>query len=110
MEPFFKGLFIVLFYNEPTFQYSPAKRIYTCKFKGGQGYKQLGILFDNKNWGSKKQWTGTCTYVLMQNAQQTYDVTFCQKECMYKDSDMQLHCGSMRFEFNVDVRDFVEGN
>ncbi|CAB4474464.1 hypothetical protein RhiirA1_475246 [Rhizophagus irregularis] len=110
MEPFSEGLFIVLFYNEPTFQYSPAKRIYTCKFKGGQGYEQLGILFDNKNWGSKKRRTGTCAYVLMQNAQQTYDVTFCWKERVYKDSDMQLRCGSMRFEFNVDVRDFVEGN
>jgi hypothetical protein len=110
MEPFSEGLFIVLFYNEPTFQYSPAKRIYTCKFKGGQGYEQLGILFDNKNWGSKKWRTGTCAYVLMQNAQQTYDVTFCWKERVYKDSDMQLRCSSMRFKFNVDVRDFVEGN
>ena len=46
----------------------------------------------------------------MQNAQQTYDVTFYWKERVYKDSDMQLRCGSMRFEFNIDVRDFVEGN
>ncbi|CAB4473050.1 hypothetical protein RhiirA1_454883 [Rhizophagus irregularis] len=107
MGPFSEGLFIILFYNEPTFQYSPAKRMYTCKFEGGQGYEQLGILFDNKNWGSKKRRTGTCAYVLMQNAQETYDVTFCR---VYKDSNMQLRCGSMRFEFNVDVRDFVEGN
>ncbi|PKK73353.1 hypothetical protein RhiirC2_776112 [Rhizophagus irregularis] len=54
MEPFSEGLFIILFYNEPTFQYSPAKRMYTCKFKGSQGYERLGILFENKNWGSKK--------------------------------------------------------
>uniref|UniRef100_U9UK17 Uncharacterized protein n=1 Tax=Rhizophagus irregularis (strain DAOM 181602 / DAOM 197198 / MUCL 43194) TaxID=747089 RepID=U9UK17_RHIID len=46
----------------------------------------------------------------MQNAQQTYNITFIWKERIYKDSDTQLHCGSMRFEFNVDVRDFVEGN
>ena len=46
----------------------------------------------------------------MQNAQQTYNVTFIWKERIYKDSDTQLRCGSMRFEFNVDVRDFVEGN
>ena len=46
----------------------------------------------------------------MQNAQETYDVTFCWKERVYKDSNMQLCCGSMRFEFNVDVKDFVEGN
>ncbi|RGB27033.1 hypothetical protein C1646_820031 [Rhizophagus diaphanus] len=64
MEPFSEGLFNVLFYNEPTFQYSPAKRIYICKFK----------------------------------------------ERVYKDSNMQLRCGSMHFEFNVDVRDFVKGN
>ena len=38
MKPFSEGLFIILFYNEATFQYSPAKRMYTCKFKGGQGY------------------------------------------------------------------------
>ena len=110
MEPFSEGLFIILFYNEATFQYSPAKRIYTCEFKGEQGYEQLGILFNNKNWGSKKRQTGTCAYVLMQNAQQTYNVTFCWKERIYKDSDMQLQCGSMRFEFNIDVRDFVESN
>lgn len=45
--------------------------------------------------------------------QQTYNVTFIWKERIYKDSDTQLRCGlitSMRFEFNVDVRDFVEGN
>jgi len=84
--------------------------MYTCKFKGGQEYEQLGILFDNKNWGNKKWRTGTCAYVLMQNAQQTCNVTFCWKECVYKDFDMQLRCGSMRFEFNIDVRDFIEGN
>ncbi|UZO23324.1 uncharacterized protein OCT59_015667 [Rhizophagus irregularis] len=84
--------------------------MYTCKFKGSQGYERLGILFENKNWGSKKRRTGTCAYVLMQNMQQTYDVTFCWKERVYKDPDMHLRCGSMRFEFNVDVRDFVEGN
>ncbi|GET54217.1 hypothetical protein GLOIN_2v1785363 [Rhizophagus irregularis DAOM 181602=DAOM 197198] len=39
MVPFSEGLFIILFYNEPTFQYSPAKRMYTCKFEGGQGNK-----------------------------------------------------------------------
>ncbi|GES99743.1 hypothetical protein GLOIN_2v1785363 [Rhizophagus clarus] len=50
--------------------------------------------------GSKKRQTGTCAYVLMQNTQQTYDVTFCWKECIYKDSDMQLRCDSMRFEFS----------
>lgn len=110
MEPFSEGLFIVLFYNETTFQYSPAQRKYTCEFMGGQGYEQLGILFGNKDWGSKKRRTGTCAYVLMQNAQQTYNVTFCWKERVYKDSSMQLHCGSMCFEFNIDVRDFVEGN
>ncbi|PKK61577.1 hypothetical protein RhiirC2_791616 [Rhizophagus irregularis] len=82
MEPFSEGLFIILFYNEPTFQYSPAKRMYTCKFEGGQG---------NKNW----------------NAQET---PFCWKEHVYKDSNMRLRCGSIRFEFNVDVRDFVEDN
>ncbi|CAI2197336.1 2299_t:CDS:2, partial [Funneliformis geosporum] len=70
MEPFSEGLFIILFYNLPTFQYSPIKRMYTCKFKGGQGYEQLGNFFDNKNW--------------------------------------ELRYGSMRFEFNIDVRDFVE--
>ncbi len=110
MEPFSEGLFIILFYNESTFQYSPAQRKYTCKFEGSKGYEQLGILFDDKNWGSKKRRTGTSAYVLMQNAQQTYDVTFYWKERVYKDSDMQLRCGSMRFEFNIDVRDFVEGN
>lgn len=112
MEPFSEGLFIILFYNESTFQYSPAQRKYTCKFEGGQGYEQLGILFGNKNWGSKKRQTGTCAYVLMQNAQQTYNVTFCWKERVYKDKefDMSLRCGSMCFEFNIDVRDFVEGN
>ncbi|CAG8763261.1 577_t:CDS:2, partial [Rhizophagus irregularis] len=57
MEPFSEGLFIILFYNKSTFQYSPAQRKYICKFK---------------------------------------------------DSDTQLRCGSMRFEFNVDVRDYVE--
>jgi len=70
----------------------------------------LGILFNDKNWGSKKRHTGTSANVLMQNVQQTYDVTFYWKERVYKDSDMQLRCGSMRFEFNIDVRDFVEGN
>ena len=110
MEPFSEGLFIILFYNESTFQYSPARRMYTCKFEGGQGYEQLGILFGNENWGSRKQRTGTYAYALMQNARQTYDVTFSWKERVYKDSDMQLRCGTMRFEFNIDVRDFVEGN
>ncbi|PKK69854.1 hypothetical protein RhiirC2_780483 [Rhizophagus irregularis] len=75
--------------------------MYTCKFEGGQGYEQLGILFDNKNWGSKKWQTGTCAYVLMQNMQETYDATFCWKEHVYKDSNMKLRCGSMCFEFNV---------
>ncbi|CAB4414348.1 unnamed protein product [Rhizophagus irregularis] len=98
MEPFSEGLFIILFYNEPTFQYSQAKRMYICKFEGGQG---------NKNWGSKKRRTGTCAYVLVQNAQET---PFCWKERVYKDSNMRLRCGSIRFEFNVDVRDFVEDN
>ncbi|CAG8750461.1 9600_t:CDS:2, partial [Rhizophagus irregularis] len=93
IEPFSEGFFIILFYNESTFQYSPAQRKYICKFE---------------NWDSKRRRTGTCTYVLMQNAQQTYNITFIWKERIYKDSDTQLHCGSMRFEFNVDVRDFVE--
>ncbi|CAB5338205.1 unnamed protein product [Rhizophagus irregularis] len=110
MEPFSEGLFIILFYNESTFRYSPAQRKYTCKFEGGQGYEQLGILLGNKNWGSKKRRTGTCAYVLMQNAQQTYHVTFCWKERVYKELDMSLRCGSMHFEFNIDVRDFVEEN
>ena len=57
MEPFSEGLFIILFYNESTFQYFPAQRKYTCKFEGGQGYERLGILFGNKNWGSKKHQT-----------------------------------------------------
>ncbi|CAG8576151.1 14231_t:CDS:1, partial [Funneliformis caledonium] len=108
MEPFSEGLFIILFYNLPTFQYSPVKRMYTCKFEGSQGYEQLGNFFDNKNWGSKMRRTGTCAYVLMQSARQTYNVTFCWKERVYKDSDIELRCGSMRFEFNIDVRDFVE--
>ncbi|CAB4473277.1 hypothetical protein RhiirA5_433841 [Rhizophagus irregularis] len=69
MEPFSEGLFIILFYNESTFQYSPAQRKYICKFEGTQGYEQLGILFGNKDWGSKRRRTGTCAYVLMQNAQ-----------------------------------------
>ena len=68
MEPFSEGLFIILFYNLPTFQYSPVKRMYTCKFEGSQGYEQLGNFFDNKNWGSKMRRTGTCAYVLMQSA------------------------------------------
>ncbi|GET55202.1 hypothetical protein GLOIN_2v1785363 [Rhizophagus irregularis DAOM 181602=DAOM 197198] len=34
MEPFSEGLFIILFYNKSTFQYSPAQRKYICKFKG----------------------------------------------------------------------------
>ena len=68
MEPFSEGLFIILFYNESTFQYSPARRIYTYKFESGQGYEQLGILFGNENWDSRKQQTETCAYVLMQNA------------------------------------------
>lgn len=110
MEPFSEGLFIVLFYNEATFQYSPAKRRYICKFEGTQGYEQLGILFGNKDWGSKKRHTGTCAYVLMQNAQQTYNATFVWKERVYKDSGIQLRCSSMHFEFNIDVRDFVEGS
>ncbi|CAB4440489.1 unnamed protein product [Rhizophagus irregularis] len=110
MEPFSEGLFIILFYNEPTFQYSPAQRKYICKFEGTQGYEQLGNFFGNKNWGSKKRRTGTCAYVLMQNAQQTYNVTFIWKERVYKDSNTKLCCGSMRFEFNVDVKDFVEGS
>jgi len=110
MEPFSEGLFIILFYNESTFQYFPAQRKYICKFEGGQGYEQLGILFGNENWGSKKRRTGTCAYVLMQNAQQTYNVTFCWKERTYKDFNMLLRCGSMSFEFNIDVKDFVEGN
>ncbi|PKK67059.1 hypothetical protein RhiirC2_784008 [Rhizophagus irregularis] len=84
MEPFSEGLFIILFYNESTFQYSPAQRKYICKFEGTQGYEQLGILFGNKDWVVKGD------------------------ERIYKDSDTQLYCGSMRFEFNVDVRDFVE--
>ncbi|POG76779.1 hypothetical protein GLOIN_2v848380 [Rhizophagus irregularis DAOM 181602=DAOM 197198] len=107
---FFRRTFIILFYNESTFRYSPAQRKYTCKFEGGQGYEQLGILLENKNWGSKKCRAGTCAYVLMQNAQQTYHVTFCWKERVYKELDMSLRCGSMHFEFNIDVRDFVEGN
>lgn len=37
MEPFSEGLFIILFYNESTFQYSPAQRKYICKFEGTQG-------------------------------------------------------------------------
>ncbi|CAI2172277.1 8183_t:CDS:2, partial [Funneliformis geosporum] len=78
------------------------------KFEGGQGYEQLGNFLDNKNWGSKMRRTGTCAYVLMQNAQQTYNVTFCWKEHVYKDSDIELRCSSMRFEFNIDIRDFVE--
>jgi len=110
MEPFSEGLFIVLFYNELTFRYSPAQRKYLCKFEGTQGYEQLGILFGNKNWGSKRRRTGTCAYVLMQNAQQSYYVTFIWKERVYKDSGAQLRCGSMRFEFNIDVKDFVEGS
>ncbi|PKK77955.1 hypothetical protein RhiirC2_843867 [Rhizophagus irregularis] len=44
------------------------------------------------------------------NAQQTYHVTFCWKERVYKELDMSLRCGSMHFEFNIDVRDFVEEN
>ncbi|GBC23028.2 hypothetical protein RhiirA1_539857 [Rhizophagus irregularis] len=107
---FFRRTFIILFYNESTFRYSPAQRKYTCKFEGGQGYEQLGILLENKNWGSKKCRAGTCAYVLMQNAQQTYHVTFCWKERVYKELDMSLRCGSMHFEFNIDVRDFVEEN
>ncbi|PKC00800.1 hypothetical protein RhiirA5_427681 [Rhizophagus irregularis] len=41
------------------------------------------------------------------NAQET---PFCWKERVYKDSNMRLRRGSIRFEFNVDVRDFVEDN
>ena len=69
MEPFSEGLFIILFYNESTFQYSPAQRKYTCKFEGSKGYEQLGILFDNKNWGSKKRWIGTCHMCICFNAE-----------------------------------------
>ncbi|PKY48414.1 hypothetical protein RhiirA4_464006 [Rhizophagus irregularis] len=76
MEPFSEGLFIILFYNESTFRYSPAQRKYTCKFEGGQGYEQLGILLGNKNWGKR----------------------------VYKEFDMSLQCGSMHFEFNIDKR------
>ncbi|PKB97001.1 hypothetical protein RhiirA5_506775 [Rhizophagus irregularis] len=79
---FFRRTFIILFYNESTFRYSPAQRKYTCKVK------------DTNNW----------------NAQQTYHVTFCWKERVYKELDMSLRCGSMHFEFNIDVRDFVEEN
>ena len=43
MKPFSEEFFIILFYNEPTFQYSSVKRMYTCKFKGGQGYAYLPI-------------------------------------------------------------------
>jgi hypothetical protein len=110
MEPFSKGLFIVLFYNEQTFQYSPIQRKYTYKFEGSQGYEQLSTFFGNQNWGSKKRRTGTYAYVLMQNAQQSYSVTFSWKERVYRESDVQLQCGSMRFEFNIDVKDFVDGN
>ena len=39
MELFSEGLFIILFYNESTFQYFPAQRKYTCKFEGSKGYK-----------------------------------------------------------------------
>src|SRR5436190_12334340 len=39
MEPFSEGLFIILFYNESTFQYSPAQRKYICKFEGSKGYE-----------------------------------------------------------------------
>ena len=46
----------------------------------------------------------------MQNPQQTYNVNFIWKERVYRDSNTTLRCGSMRFEFNIDVKDFVEGS
>ncbi|CAB5339130.1 hypothetical protein RhiirA5_496006 [Rhizophagus irregularis] len=111
MELFSEGLFIILFYNESTFDIPLLKESIRVSLRVVENTNNwVLVLLGNKNWGSKKRRTGTCAYVLMQNAQQTYHVTFCWKERVYKEFEMSLRCGSMHFEFNIDVRDFVEEN
>jgi hypothetical protein len=107
LEPFSEGLFIVLFYNTPTFHFIASQKMYAVDFQGRAGYNEIGNLLEDDKWGSRESGSGTTAYVLMENGTETHQVNFVWKEHVYKKHHHPLSCGSMICSFKTDVQDFI---
>jgi len=79
IETFPERLFVNLFCGESTFHYKSYANEYSCSFKGIDGCKRIGEIFDKIDWYERKHSDPnllTTSYVLMQEQNKSYEISF----------------------------------
>ncbi|GES85276.1 hypothetical protein GLOIN_2v1475986 [Rhizophagus clarus] len=101
---FLETIFVYLFENEPTFQYSPVQRKYYCQFQGKAGEERLWQILNYDYWSYKQDSnTKTTGYVLFVNYEET---TLSE----LNENNQTFQCGTATCTFVSDSREFVDEN
>ena len=108
IETFPERLFVNLFCGESTFHYKSYANEYSCSFKGIDGCKRIGEIFDKIDWYERKHSDPnllTTSYVLMQEQNKSYEVSFRWNEKKYTDYEEALYVGNLLFKYQVIIKD-----
>lgn len=98
IDAFPENIFVYLFKDEESFNYSPAKTKYSCCFKGVAGETRLKQILQYDQWSSRQDLSAK-TRVLLEGDEQ---VVFRWSQILFSDNDKEFKLGKMSCNFKAD--------